>query len=408
MRIELLRKHLETGTIGKNRRQKAVRKLRSTEENRKLLLQFDTEQGINSRKECTRVNSMVLLSDFAEWLGEKPLRDVTKEDVRSFVENLKQRRNKNTVNGNLNERTVNGYKIKLRVFYKWLAGGEEYPECVAWLKPKRDHSILVPENILSEDEIRRIIEASENARDKALVAVLYESGARISEFLGVRLKNVAFDEYGALLSVSGKTGERRVRIVNSVPFLKEWISQNRITDQEAFVWGISTKYQLCRKGQPIGPAGVRLILKKLCRKAGIQKHVYPHLLRHCRATHLAKKIPESILRRQLGWVEDSAMPKVYVNLSSRDVDDSLLQSYYGVKIERIERLNDTLLPKTCGNCGERNTFERSYCNKCNFPLNPEDVKARERRLLELMTPAVVEKLIEQKVQQLLAERAAGR
>ena len=71
--------------------------------------------------------------------------------------------------------------------------------------------------MLSEEEIKKMIEACENPRDRALVASLYESGTRISELGNIKVKHVKFDHYGAVLMVDGKTGMRRVRIIFSSP-----------------------------------------------------------------------------------------------------------------------------------------------------------------------------------------------
>ena len=70
----------------------------------------------------------------------------------------------------------------------------------------------LPEEILAPEDIKGISSAATNPRNRAMVAVLYESGCRIGEFLGLKLKNVEFDIHGAVIIVSGKTGMRRVRV----------------------------------------------------------------------------------------------------------------------------------------------------------------------------------------------------
>lgn len=48
---------------------------------------------------------------------------------------------------------------------------------------------------------------------------LYECGLRIGELLNLKLKNVEFDKYGAILTVHDKTGRRRIRLIATVPYL---------------------------------------------------------------------------------------------------------------------------------------------------------------------------------------------
>ena len=69
--------------------------------------------------------------------------------------------------------------------------------------------------MITETELEKIVSVLNNARDKAIVYALYDSGCRIGELLTLRNKDVEFDEYGAILSVTGKTGYRKVRVVGN-------------------------------------------------------------------------------------------------------------------------------------------------------------------------------------------------
>jgi len=95
----------------------------------------------------------------------------------------------------------------------------------------------LPEDMLTAEDIKKLIKATDKPRDRSLVAVLYESGCRIGELLSMRIKHIQFDKYGAILLLNGKTGSRRVRIVFSSPYLKEWINKHPLADDpEAPVW----------------------------------------------------------------------------------------------------------------------------------------------------------------------------
>lgn len=58
-----------------------------------------------------------------------------------------------------------------------------------------------------------MINTAKHPRDKALIAILYDSGARVGEIAGLLVKHVSFDQLGAVIMVKGKTGMRRVRLV---------------------------------------------------------------------------------------------------------------------------------------------------------------------------------------------------
>lgn len=77
--------------------------------------------------------------------------------------------------------------------------------------------------MLSEADVLTLIEYAEYERDKAIIALLWDIGARIGEIGTLHIKHVSFDEYGAVVNVKGETGYRKVRAVWSVEYLKTWL-----------------------------------------------------------------------------------------------------------------------------------------------------------------------------------------
>jgi site-specific recombinase XerC len=70
-----------------------------------------------------------------------------------------------------------------------------------------------------------MLDATLNMRDKALISLLYDSGCRISELLTMDRKDLGFDQYGAKITVSGKTGVRAVRIVGGFRHLSPGLAK---------------------------------------------------------------------------------------------------------------------------------------------------------------------------------------
>jgi hypothetical protein len=215
--------------------------------------------------------------------------------------------------------------------------------------------------MLSEDDIKNLINVAENPRDKAFIAILYESGCRIGEMLFLRLKHINFDQYGAQLLVDGKTGYRRVRIIASAPYLTEWINKHpRKDDPEAPLW-ISRVYET------MSYAALRITFKRLFKKAGVHKKINFHNFRHSRATYLANHLTEAQMKEFFGWVQASDMASIYVHLSGRDVDKALLK-VYGIQNEE-KKEESQLNPKKCPRCQEINPFSNKFCNKCGQILD---------------------------------------
>jgi integrase/recombinase XerD len=299
----------------------------------------------------------------------KPYEELTSEDLMAWMERISS-------NG-WSAETVNWHRRMIKHFLRWLHGcksaKDPTPEPLRVIQQQRKRREL-PKGILSRAEIRRLIDACENQRDRALVFVAYESGARAGEILGVKIGDVEFDRFGAVLHLNrGKTGERRIRLVESVPDLKLWLSMHpEGNNKSATLW---PKMRGDRK--PLSRDGLGILLRKLARRTGLNKHVHPHLLRHSRATHLANVLTEAQMREFFGWTKDSDMPSVYVHLSGRDVDSALLR-YYGIKVEAPAE--NLLEPKTCPWCKVVNSPSARFCQSCNAPLDPSGASEAAERL----------------------------
>lgn len=116
----------------------------------------------------------------------------------------------------------------IKRFYKWLRNvDDDYPVEVKWIRAKRNnnHKIL-PEHLLTEDEIKKLAETCQNQRDRALILVLYETGCRVGEILTLKVSDVQFDTHGAVMILKGKTGPRRARIIFSAKALSEWLNHH--------------------------------------------------------------------------------------------------------------------------------------------------------------------------------------
>jgi len=227
-------------------------------------------------------------------ISRKKFNDVTKTDLEDFLLSMNHLKPKT--------RKIRWYSLKK--FFDSIN-----KNMFAGFKIKFEKSKLkLPEQILSEEEMTDMIDSADNLRDKTFMAILYESGCRISEILLLKKDNIAFDNYGAILIIDGKTGKRRVRIVKYANLLKQFSDSN----PEGRVFDI--KYNNARR-----------ILRRSGRIIGSCKRIHPHLLRHSRATHLASSLTEPQMRMFFGWAADSKMTEIYVHLSGRDIDEAILK-----------------------------------------------------------------------------------
>ena len=347
---------------------------RISERNRKMILSFHdycfaeglTVERIEHLLRCLKKMAEIFRKDFE---------DATKGDIVDLVRRIESRR--------VSAWTKHDYRVTLKKFYKWLKGnGEEHPEEVKWIKTV-NNSIKkkIPEELLTERDIEKLLKAASNPQMKAIVATLWETGMRVGELLNLKIKHIESEEKYAKLIVDGKTGMRRVIVLFAWPYLIQWLNIHPYRDNpDAFLW-------LSTDGKPLLYPALRKRLIDLGRKAGIRKKVNPHQFRHSRATYLSRHLTEAHLSQYFGWVQGSRMPQVYVHMSARDLEKPLLNLYGLEKGEGNGRLKSELKPTVCWKCGSLNVADASVCSNCGSFLNLETAikvdEERKRKLEEL-------------------------
>jgi site-specific recombinase XerD len=353
-------------------------------ENKKLLLNFHKFCVAEGLSPARTTRCLYALEVFAEWIKKKDFRKCKKKDIIDLVATLEKSDYAYT--------TKQEMKITLRKFFKWLRGKDECPKEVKWFKCYRTLSNRkLPEELLSENEVKALIDSANSARDKALIAVLYESGVRVGELLSLKMKNINFDEYGAQLLVDGKTGMRQVRIIASVPYLTEWINEHPQKDNpDTPLWLLEKKIKELTHND------IQRILRKIKKKSGIKKMTNAHNFRHSRATFLASFLTDAQMKEYFGWAQSSKMASVYIHMNGKNVDNALLK-LNNVKLKEDEKGKEetNFTQKKCGRCGEINMPTDKFCFKCGMVLDKKTMEEiLEKDVEREKADRVLDKLIE--------------
>ena len=258
------------------------------------------------------------------------------------------------------DQTLIDYETVMKRFYRWKFG--TLPDYMSNLKVSRKPSHDKKIDLITRADVDEMINNCNNARDKAIISILYDSGCRIGEILDLRIKDVVYDEYGALLHVHGKTGNRSVRIIgDSIAYLRDYLKTKDDRDEYLF-----TGQQGVTMHKQLQYSAIRKLFISVRRRAGIEKRIYPHLFRHTRASMLASKVPEAPLENQMGWVHGSQMTAIYVHLSGRDQDNAILKAY-GIQVDEDRIIEEK--PKKCPRCDHLNASNALYCKNCFMPFN---------------------------------------
>lgn len=205
------------------------------------------------------------VSDFLKFMDKNP-EDLTCEDARDYLVYLQNRGNKAS--------TLNNKNGSLVFFYKRVLGK-------LWddnLVPRAINDYAVP-RVLSSSDIEKLLNATTNLKYKAMFAIMYSSGLRISEVVRLRYDDVSRTNMQIYIHES-KTHTARYAILSqrALDILTEyWFKCGRPR-------GILFPSQL--NGDYLTTSGPQLMFRKSVTKAGLPKDIHPHCLRHSFATHL--------------------------------------------------------------------------------------------------------------------------
>jgi len=177
-----------------------------------------------------------------------------------------------------------------------------------------------PPEILTDAEVSRLLEACgptpAGVRNQALIAVLYRGGLRINEALDLYPKDLDL-EAGSIRVLHGKGGKARtVGIdVGACAIVEHWLAIRR----ELGLNG--THPALCTlAGARMGDAYIRVLLPRLGRKAGIEKRVHAHGLRHTHAAELrVEGVDIGIISKQLGHRSIATTARYLDHIAPQDV-----------------------------------------------------------------------------------------
>ncbi len=178
------------------------------------------------------------------------------------------------------------------------------------------------------EHMHKLLEASDpntkmGVRDQVIVELLYGSGLRVSELVGLDISDV--DDYSCLIRVKGKG--RKERIVPLTDPAKEAIRGylDKRHDQEKALL-------LNYKDTRLTSRSVRRILEKLEKKANLNQHVHPHMLRHTFATHLLDGGADLRSVQELLGHKKLSSTQIYTHLTREKLRDVYMNTHPRAKI----------------------------------------------------------------------------
>jgi integrase/recombinase XerD len=351
-----------------------------------------------------------LLCKFSTFFDNaRSFKDITREDLLSFLDSFRKIDSVDPLHKWIG--TYNTYRMHLLRFFKWLHSPDiesdkrpkpEVVQNIPQLK-RKEKSIYKPTDLWTPEDDSLFLKYCPNTRDKCYHAMSRDSAARPHELLKLRIKDVVFKltankkQYAEIL-VDGKTGTRHIPLIDSIPYIKDWINLHpqsgnpnatlicgfgKSLNRAIGVMSLNRIYGNYRNkffpkllGNPnVLPEDKQKIQELL------KKPWNPYIRRHSSLTEKSTILKEHTLRQFAGWSPGSNMHLKYLHYFGNESNDSILEAY-GI-ISKDKQLSEVLRPKQCPNCNEPNKPDSKFCAKCRMVLTydaySETVESEKRK-----------------------------
>ena len=278
------------------------------------------ERGLADNTIQSYSRDLIRFLRFLEERKRSPLQ-VTQDDIIAYMGRLKK---------GLSARSCARNLSAVKTFFRFLVSDGKIQSSPARLLGAPKLPQRLP-GVLSRDEVDLLLSHPDvshhlGQRDKAMLELLYATGLRVSELVGLKMSNINL-EAGYVRMVGKGSKERMVPMgTKALEILRAYLSQGRV---RLLKYRNSSYLFLNSRGEPISRQGFWKVIKKHGRMAGIKKEINPHKLRHSFASHLLE-----------GGAD---LRSVQVMLGHADI--STTQIYTHITRERLKEIHEKYHPR---------------------------------------------------------------
>jgi integrase len=298
------------------------------------------------------------LSELSKIVGvEKRFEDYTKDDVLLYLDSCRKSESEDPMH-----KWIGSYNIKMVIlirFFKWLyysdipspkqrnelSVSERKPECIqgiARLK-RKEISCYKPSGLWSQEDDLLFLKWVTNKRDRCYYTMSRDTSCRPHELLTLKIKDIVFknvDKYQyAQIVVNGKTGSRSIPLIQSLPYIKDWLANHPSRNnpnsplfvglhkqsmgrRQLTVSGLECIYRYYQKEffpKLLKDPSIPVEDKEKIQNNLLTKPFLPYIRRHSSLSEKARKLKTSTLEQHAGWVPGSNMQKRCVHYFGKKV-----------------------------------------------------------------------------------------
>lgn len=257
------------------------------------------------------------ITKFNNYLNNKNILNVTSKDIEKYIKEISE----------LAPTTISNNISSLKSFYNYFVKIDKIQTnpCDAIKMPKLGTHLPTYLTLDEVDSLLDInIETPFDARNKAILELMYGTGLRISEVISLEFKNIDYEE--CIVRVMGKGSKERIVPINDIALsaLKNYVVNYRPLLVKKT---LNNFIFLNNHGEPMTRQGVFKMIKSESFKKGIDKNISPHTLRHTFATHLLENGADLRIIQELLGHEDISTTQVYTHLTNETLHKDYLEYF---------------------------------------------------------------------------------
>ncbi|MBI2135204.1 tyrosine-type recombinase/integrase [Candidatus Woesearchaeota archaeon] len=230
-----------------------------------MLQKLATELKIRGFSEQTISSYTFHNRKFLEFIKKEP-ENIGAEDVKSYMAYLMSEKR-------LNPSSVSLAMSSLKFLYTEMMSKSLFANIKM---PKLEKKLPI---VLTKNEIRKMIDATDNEKHKLLIKMLYSSGLRVSECVSLRIDDLNLDDrFGTVRAGKGKKDRNMILSGSLAADLKDYLEKTGKNKENGYIFDV--------KGRALSIRQAQKAVTNAAKKAGIRKRVFCHALRSSFATHL--------------------------------------------------------------------------------------------------------------------------
>ncbi|WP_405604249.1 tyrosine-type recombinase/integrase [Polaribacter sp. Asnod1-A03] len=287
-----------------------------TEDEKLLLNNFYSFLRGKRYSKSTMQTYTFFIADFVNFHTDKNLEELTNRDVELFIEKV-------FIERSYSISSQRQFISALKLFILF------YPNTkindLALERPKKSRKLP---SVLSQEEVLNIISATQNLKHRAIIALIYSCGLRISELVNLELRDFYIERKQLIVKNGKGRKDRYVSLADSfLPILSNYYYSYKPTTY--FVEG--------KNGGKYSTESVRQFLRRSCERAKIKKIVTPHTLRHSYATHLLENgVDIRYIQSLLGHSRPETT-MIYTHVKRKDLMN--IQNPLDIALQKLNKVN---------------------------------------------------------------------